>query len=74
MTNQKVTDTATSLGGSLDAAMANSGSTDAGIVDVGLVDGIETLQDTVINVVRAYPNFIKSAPFCCCTQLYSSKR
>ena len=68
MTIQKVTDTA-SLDTAVKAAVSNNGGGRAGRVeDAGIVDGIETLRDTVINVVHAYPSFIKSAPFCCWTQ------
>ena len=50
------TDTATILGSSMDAGMDD------------IVYGIETLRDTVINVVHAYPSFIKAMPFCCWMQ------
>ena len=72
MTIQKVTDTATaSLNTAVKAAVSNNGSRVGGVGDAGdsgIVDGIETLRDTVSNVVHAYPSFIRAMPFCCWKQ------
>ena len=69
MSNKKVTDTATDTArAGLETAVKATVSNNGGVGDAGLntgFDGIETLRDTVINVVQTYPEFIKSAPFRC---------